>query len=141
MALTLPAMVAGSGGLLIADLRYALRFLRATPSFTIPALVSLALGIGLNTMTFSIVSAVLLRPVVAADPDLVRIGRSLRGDGSFRSVSYDEFAYLRTYATSIADLSGSTMETVAVSLERFPLRRRNTVAAMPGVIGAFGRRK
>jgi predicted permease len=97
------------------DLRYALRFLRATPSFTIPALVSLALGIALNTTMFSIVSAMLLRPVIEDSPDLVRIGRSMRGDGSFRSVSYDEFTYLRTYATSFADLSGSAMETVAVS--------------------------
>jgi putative ABC transport system permease protein len=98
------------------DLRYGLRFLRATPSFTIPALLSLALGIALNTTMFSIVSATLLRPVVDADPDLVRVGRSFRGDGSFRSVSYDEFVYLRTYATSFADLAGSAMETVSVSV-------------------------
>jgi predicted permease len=100
---------------LLADIRYALRFLRATPSFTIPAVVSLALGIALNTTLFTIVSATLLRPVVEHDPGLVRIGRSLRGDGSFRSVSYDEFAYLRSHASSFADLSASKMETVAVS--------------------------
>lgn len=101
---------------LLADVRYALRFLRATPSFTVPAVVSLALGIALNTTLFTIVSAMLLRPVVEDDPGLVRIGRSLRGDGSFRSVSYDEFAYLRTHASSLADLSGAKMETVAVSV-------------------------
>jgi hypothetical protein len=60
------------------DLSYGLRSLRATPSFSIPALVSLAVGIALNTTMFTIVSAVLLRPVVKDDYNLVRIGRSLR---------------------------------------------------------------
>jgi putative ABC transport system permease protein len=64
---------------------------------------------------FTIVSATLLRPVVEDDRHFVRIGRSMRGDGSFRSLSYDELAYLRINASSFADLSGSAMETVAVS--------------------------
>jgi predicted permease len=63
------------------DLRHAIRALRATPSFTLGALLVLALGIGATTAIFSVVDAVALRPLPFPDPDrIVAVG--LRADAA-----------------------------------------------------------
>src|SRR5215210_4834682 len=93
------------------NLRYAARMLARTPSFTLTAVGSLALGIAVNTTMFSVVSSLLLRPLGAHD-DLVRIGRADPGKREFRSASYADYTYLRAHATSFAIITGHQLESL-----------------------------
>ena len=80
---------------LLRDLRYALRFLRGSPIFTLTAVLSLALGIGVNTAMFTLLDAVLLRSLPVRSPqDLVLMAERSGSRESF-SLSWPEFQALK----------------------------------------------
>ncbi|MGH9936256.1 MAG: ABC transporter permease, partial [Blastocatellia bacterium] len=87
------------------DLRYGVRMLLKAPNVTLIAVLTLALGIGANTAIFSVVNAVLLRPLPYSDPDrLVLIG-SRWNDSEFSSVSLPEYLDYRARATAFQELA------------------------------------
>jgi putative ABC transport system permease protein len=76
---------------LFQDLRYGLRMLLGKPGFTLAAVLTLALGIGANTMIFSIIDAVLLRPLPYAEPERLVILSETKEQVQNRWVSYPNF--------------------------------------------------
>src|SRR5690242_17567187 len=75
---------------LLRDLRHGLRRLYSSPAFTVVATLTLALGIGANVAIFTVVHAVLIRPLPFPDPDrLVRIAADARATGG-RNIGISE---------------------------------------------------
>jgi putative ABC transport system permease protein len=92
------------------DIRHSIRIFLATPGFTVTAVAALALGIGANTAIFSVVDAVLLKPVPVNDPDrfvalmntfVTRAGRA----GSGPAASPAKFMHWRAQSTVLQDVS------------------------------------
>jgi len=110
------------------DLRYAFRTLLKSPGFTAVALISLALGIGVNTTIFSVVNAVLLRPLPVTDPDRLVEVYTTTGNPEFpQSVfSYPDYVDLRD---SNEVFSGVTAYGLAVASLRHADDAPKTVVA------------
>jgi putative ABC transport system permease protein len=128
------------------DLRYALRGLRKNPSFTIVAVLTLALGIGANTAIFSVLNAVLLRPLPYHAPEqlamlwteiptqALRQGRSAYGDVEEwrrQSQTFADMAVTDPVRPTLTTLTGS--EQIRVS------RISSNYFSLLGVRPAYGR--
>lgn len=88
------------------DTRYGLRMLAKNPSITVAAVTTLALGIGLNTMIFSMVNALLLRPLPVRDPEQIYT-LSATGKGGGNGFSYQDLEDIREQTTSLfSDVAG-----------------------------------
>jgi putative ABC transport system permease protein len=90
----------------VRDLRHSLRMFAQSPAFTLAAVAAMMLGIGANTAIFSVVNAVLLKPVGVPDPDrvVVFINTSPRGAGG-PAASPAKFMHYRQQTGIVEDVS------------------------------------
>jgi len=85
------------------DVRFGARLLARTPGFTAAALLTLALGIGVNTALLSFVDAIFLRPLdVPHAPRLVHVYQTRNGSGAF-PLSLPDYAYYKQHARSFEE--------------------------------------
>jgi predicted permease len=92
---------------MIQDLRFGLRMLLKNPGFTLVAVLTLALGIGANTAIFSLVNALLLRPLggVAEPGRLVQVGRQYSDKSYLSDSSYPDYLDYREQNTTLSGLA------------------------------------
>ncbi|HSQ19567.1 MAG TPA: ABC transporter permease, partial [Blastocatellia bacterium] len=122
---------------LLQDIKYGFRMMLKHPAFAAIAVIALALGIGANTAIFSVVNAVLLRPLPFTEPDRLMVVYESRVDRgvSRSSVSYPNFAdwreqnsvfeHMSTYRTNDLVLTGdgepARLLAGVVNADLFPL--------------------
>src|SRR5262245_30268792 len=102
---------------LTADVRYALRWLRRSPGFTLIAIASLAIGIGFNTALFTVVDALLFRPLPVDRVDRLADVFMTGGDGDvYATSSYPDFQDFKTRNEVFSDMLAYSPSMDAVKL-------------------------
>jgi len=129
---------------LVQDLRYAFRRLAATPGFTLLALVTLALGIGANTALFSVLYAVLLKPLPFSEPERLYLVYSRHTSTDRYPFSLPEFCDYRDRNRTLEGFAGFTNWSGNLggeeNTERIPgLRVSANLFDVLGVAAALGR--
>ena len=124
---------------LIQDLRYGARMLLKNPGFTLIAVITLALGIGANTAIFSVVNAVLLRPLPYAEPErLVALWESnTQRPESRNSISYPNFFDWRAQSKSFKRMASYYTNDMALTGVAAPVNLRSAVVS-PELFATLG---
>src|SRR5688500_14575700 len=100
---------------LLQDLRYAVRSFAKAPGFTAVAIVVLALGIGANSATFTVVNALLFRPVPAQGDGIVGLFRYERSKpDSYRAFAYPNYVEVREKNDVFDSLAAHTFSMAGV---------------------------
>jgi putative ABC transport system permease protein len=104
---------------ILADIRYALRWLLKSPGFTLVAVASLAIGIGFNTALFAVIDALLFKPLPVAAPDrLVDLFTSdSTGSVSFSTSSYPDYLDLQAQNEGFDGIVGYSPMLAALNLD------------------------
>jgi putative ABC transport system permease protein len=109
---------------LLQDFRYALRQLRKSPGFAIAAVLTLALGMGANTLMFSVLNTVLLRPLPYTEPNqLVQIWETdSRLDMVRNTISPYNFVDWRSQSKSFEYMSTYNFDSAVLTGQKAPVR-------------------
>jgi len=124
---------------ILQDIRYGLRQLRHSPGFTAVAVLTLALGIGANTAIFSVVYAVLLRPLPYANPDrLVSVFEQKLDEGvSMAGSTYPDFDQWRQHNQVFSAVAGQAAHDLTLTGRGEP-SVVETVVATPELFTVLG---
>jgi predicted permease len=102
---------------LLKDIRYAWRWMARSPGFSAVAVLSLGLGVGVNTAMFSLVDSLLFRPLPVTSPDTLVDVFTTGGDGDeYATSSYQDFLDLKQQNTVFSDMLGYSPMMAPLSL-------------------------
>jgi predicted permease len=102
---------------LLKDIRYALRWMARSPGFSAVAILSLGLGVGVNTAMFSLVDSLLFRPLPVSAPESLVDVFTTGGDGDeFATSSYPDYLDLKAQNTVFSDMIGYSPMMAPLSL-------------------------
>jgi predicted permease len=102
---------------LLKDVRYALRWMRRSPGFSAVAILSLGLGVGVNTAMFSLVDSLLFRPLPVTSPSTLVDIFTTGGDGDeYATNSYPDYLDLKAQNTVFSDVLGYSPMMAPLSL-------------------------
>ncbi len=102
---------------LLKDVRYALRWMARSPGFSAVAILSLGLGVGVNTAMFSLVDSLLFRPLPVTEPRSLVDVFTTGGDGDeFATSSYADFQDIKAQNTVFTDMMGYSPMMAPLSL-------------------------
>src|SRR5436190_8083515 len=107
------------------DLRYAFRMFGQSPGFAAAAVAALALGIGANTAIFSVVNAVMLKPVAFHDPDRIVMFMNTSPQGSGPAASPAKLQHYRNRSSIVQDVAAFRMGVVNLTGGSFPEQLRS----------------
>src|SRR5580698_1766853 len=107
---------------ILQDLRHAWRVLRGSPGFTAVTLITLALGIGATTATFSVVYGVLLRPLPFDNPNRIMAVFEVNTKGTWSRLADPNFDDFRDQNHSFQAIAKYAAEPVSVSGASRPTR-------------------
>src|SRR5262245_39012467 len=115
---------------LLKDTKHSIRMFVRSPGFTLAAIAALALGIGANTAIFSIVNAVLLKPVPFPEPERLVVFQQTSPQGAFSAGSPAKFQFWRAQTSVVQDVSAYRSNIVNLTGEGVPEQlRANQVSA------------
>jgi predicted permease len=106
------------------DLKHSLRAFTRSPAFTLAAIAALTVGIAANTAIFSVVNAVLLRPVSFPDPDRVVLFMNVSPQGSGPGASPARFMHWRAQTAVVQDVAAFNTGLVNYTGGTFPEQLR-----------------
>jgi putative ABC transport system permease protein len=123
----------------LADVRYASRVLRRNFGFTVAVVLTLALGIGANTALFSVVNAVVLRPLPYSNPDeLYSIWTvPIQSPTDRNPTSYPDLKDWQTQSTAFASMGGYAFNRFEISSSD-GVEMARAIVAMPSVYTTLG---
>ncbi len=103
---------------ILQDLRYTFRMLGKSPGFTVVAVLTLALGIGVNTTVFSVVNGMLLRPMPVPNPERITVLAAQQdGTPGYQAFSYPDYEDIRKQADVFSDVLAYRVSLVGLSVD------------------------